>query len=55
MKKPPKSNDPLGDLLAMYGIGRLNDAGFWRQMEAAGFTQDDIDRWLDNFYEREKS
>ena len=45
--------EKLGYLLGQYGSDKIDMDTFWRQMQNLGYTQDDIDRWCEEFHQRE--
>jgi hypothetical protein len=53
MKKPRTKID-LAYLLGQYGSGFIDSKQFWGAMQANGYTQGDINKWCDEFYQLEK-
>ena len=54
MKKPKQTKyQLLSYLLGEFGLGRITRDQFWGQMKQLGYTQDDIDKWCDEFYQLE--
>ena len=54
MKKPKQTKyELLGYLLGEFGSDRITRDQFWGQMKQLGYTQDDIDKWCDEFYQLE--
>jgi len=51
--KPLTKYESLSYLLGQYGSNQMDDTTFWREMNARGYTQDDIDRWCDEYYQIE--
>ena len=44
--KPVKPKHELvGELLHLFGTGRIDRERFWREMNSKGYTQADIDQW----------
>jgi hypothetical protein len=51
MKRPTQTKYQwLGDLLGAFGRDAITREHFWVQMKARGYTQDDIDRWCDEYH-----
>jgi hypothetical protein len=53
-KKRPTKYEWLHDRLGKLGIDRLTLDQFWSEMRRYGFTQDDIDRFMEEYYVREE-
>jgi len=51
--KPMTSFEILGYLLGQFGDGKMTREVFWKEMNARGYTQGDIDKWCASFYELE--
>ena len=51
--KPNTKYESLGYLLGEFGSDRITRDQFWGQMKQLGYTQDDIDKWCDEFYQLE--
>jgi hypothetical protein len=50
--KRPTKFEYLNDLLKRYGLDQINKEQFWAGMDRYRFSQDDIDRWLVEYYRR---
>jgi hypothetical protein len=53
-KKKPTKYEYIGELLRNLGLGVIDLTRFWSGMEKQRFTQDDIDKWCDEYYRRER-
>jgi hypothetical protein len=51
--KPMTKYESLSYLLGAYGNGTMDTATFWKEMNARGYTSDDIDRWCDEYHQLE--
>jgi hypothetical protein len=49
--KPTTKYDTLHYLLGQFGDDRMTRAEFWKEMNARGYTQDDIDSWCEQYHE----
>jgi hypothetical protein len=52
-KKKPTKYEWLSKLLGDYGSDRITQEQFWGQMKMAGYGQEDIALWCDEYYRRE--
>lgn len=46
--------DTLSYLLGAYGTNQMNEQQFWAAMNGRGYTNDDIDAWCAEYYQREE-
>jgi hypothetical protein len=52
-EKKPSKYEYINELLRNLGLGLIDLKRFWSDMDAQRFTQEDIDRWCDEYHRRE--